>query len=270
MSSSLFKTGNAGAAATVIDLNQFFGPLGHNSVSIVNNHATQIITVAGIGDSFTIAPGRWIGLTGCAQLGSISLTANGETTPFQINASSANVPTSFNSPGGGTIVTANLADGAVTEPKLDPATGTAANLGAERSFTCVYDTAALDADGVSNKTIAVHTLLPVLPAKAVITYAWYQVLTTFTSATDAATIALGVETVDAAGIKTAVAISDVTNPYDAAQSFGTKILGTLVSGVAAPFTVKTSTAAQRLVATVAVEALTAGKLVIHGRYSIVG
>src|SRR3954464_5843161 len=56
-----------------------------------------------------------------------------------------------------------------------------------------FDTAATDTAGAANTTIAAHPLGVYLPSKAVITNAWYDVITTFTSATDAATIALKVE-----------------------------------------------------------------------------
>lgn len=92
-----------------------------------------------------------------------------------------------------------------------------------------------------------------LPDNAIITRAWYENLTTFTSSTDAATIALGVKTNAPAGIKAAVAISNGANPYDAG------IVAGIPDNVVANFTTKT-TAARKIIATVAVEALTAGKL----------
>jgi predicted RecA/RadA family phage recombinase len=78
----------------------------------------------------------------------------------------------------------------------------------------------------------------------------YKVLTTFTSATDAATIALGVHTDDDDCLKAAVAISNGANPWDAGQ----------FNFVAAAAVQTTSTRA--LVAKVASESLTAGKLAV--------
>src|SRR3954447_4140525 len=53
-----------------------------------------------------------------------------------------------------------------------------------------FDTAGTDSSGAANTTIAAHGLGVYLPAKAIILRAWVDVVTTFTSATDAATIAL--------------------------------------------------------------------------------
>lgn len=54
-----------------------------------------------------------------------------------------------------------------------------------------------------------------LPVGAQITKALCKIDTTFTSATDAATLALSILTDDAAGIKAAVDISDASNYWDA-------------------------------------------------------
>jgi len=108
-------------------------------------------------------------------------------------------------------------------------------------------------DQTLNSAIGVHTLPgATVPAGWIVIAYGYRVITTFTSATDAATIALGVQTDGAAGLKTALAISNGANPWDAG------IVG-LVTAAAPVFT----TAARSLVATVAVEALTAGKLTVH-------
>lgn len=56
---------------------------------------------------------------------------------------------------------------------------------------------------------------PLFPKFSRVTRAYYEVLTTFTSATDAATIGIGFETDDAAGIVATVAISNGANPWDA-------------------------------------------------------
>lgn len=101
-----------------------------------------------------------------------------------------------------------------------------------------------------------------LPDNAIINNAWYEVTTTFTSATDAATIALGVATDDATGIEGATAISAMGNIWDAG------VHDTDVdSSTASTYTTKT-TAARNLVMTLAVEAVTAGALVLHIDYSV--
>lgn len=91
-----------------------------------------------------------------------------------------------------------------------------------------------------------------IPAGALIISAQYRVLATFTSATDAATIALSVESDTPVGLVSAVAISNGANPWDA---------GSLVAA-----SIGTPDTAGELTATVAVEDLTAGKLIIVVEY----
>lgn len=97
-----------------------------------------------------------------------------------------------------------------------------------------------------------------LPDNAVIRRAWYDVVTTFTSATDAATVALKAQT--AGDLKAAIAISDVSNPWDAAIKDGVPV-DTAATAIKL-------TAERELVLTVAVEALTAGKLVLYVEYVV--
>lgn len=128
----------------------------------------------------------------------------------------------------------------------------------KKVLTAEFDTAGTDSSGVANTTIAAHGSGVYLPDNAVITRAWYDVITTFTSATDAATIAIHAQSAN--DIKSAIAISNVANPYDAG----------LVEGVqdgTASAMVKL-TAEREIVFTVAVEALTAGKLVLFVEYVI--
>lgn len=112
----------------------------------------------------------------------------------------------------------------------------------------------------SERAIGAHGLGVTIPDNAVLTRSWYEVLTTFTSATDAATIALHANSAN--DIKSAVAISNGANPFDAGFVEG------IQDGTAAAF-VKLS-AARELTATVAVEALTAGKLILFVEYVIGG
>jgi hypothetical protein len=103
------------------------------------------------------------------------------------------------------------------------------------------------------RTIAAHGLGVSLPAKAIILDGVIDVVTTFTSAgADAGTIAISVE--GANDIVTAVAIADGGNPWDAG-------LHMIIPVVSVATMVKT-TVAREITATVAVQALTAGKL--HG------
>ena len=145
-------------------------------------------------------------------------------------------------------------------------------------LTAEFDTAGNDSSGVSNKTIAAHGLGVYLPDNAIIIRAWYDVITTFTSATDAGTIAIKAQTAN--DLVTAIAISDGSNVYDAGMH-GTLTAGTTTLSEAAPNT-RTQivhatdiiagfiklTAEREIVCTVAVEALTAGKLVLFVEYVI--
>lgn len=133
-------------------------------------------------------------------------------------------------------------------------------LQAKRIVRATFDPSA----NAGERTIGAHGLGVTLPDNAIIVRSWYEVVTTFTSATDAATIALGVPTDGSgAGIKAAVAISNGANPYDAGNVEG------IQTGTAANFHTKL-TAARELTATVAVEALTAGKLILFVEYVIGG
>lgn len=136
----------------------------------------------------------------------------------------------------------------------------AQNLGADGLMYKGTFRATFDATG--GKAQGAHGLGVTLPDNAIITRSWYEVLTTFTSATDAATIALGLPTDGAAaGIKAAVAISNGANAWDAGKVEG------IQTGAASAFHTKL-TDARELTATVAVEDLTAGKLILYGEYVI--
>ena len=125
-------------------------------------------------------------------------------------------------------------------------------------FRATYDVTGGDSGAIGTFASGV-----VLPNNAVVTRAYYYVETTFTSATDAATIAIGVNTDDAAGLKAAVAISDGSNPYDAGWH------ECIQDGTAAAFSEVTTAAGRSVEFVVAVEALTAGKAVLFGDYVIV-
>lgn len=141
-----------------------------------------------------------------------------------------------------------------------------------------FDTAGTDSSGVENTTIAAHGLGVYLPDNAIVVRAWYDVITTFTSATDAGTLALKVQ--GANDLVSALAISDGSNIFDAGLH-GTLTAGTTTLTEAAPNT-RTQivhaadivagfiklTAERELTVTVAVEALTAGKLVLFVEYVI--
>lgn len=124
---------------------------------------------------------------------------------------------------------------------------------------CVFDPSA----DTSERTIAAHACDLAFPAKVIVTGVWYKVLTTFTSATDAATIAIKI--VGANDVVSAVAISNGGNPWDA----GTPVEG--IPKIETTSTWLTTTAASTAVTfTVAVEALTAGKMVVWVQYLYYG
>ncbi|GIU70140.1 MAG: hypothetical protein KatS3mg002_1376 [Candidatus Woesearchaeota archaeon] len=95
-----------------------------------------------------------------------------------------------------------------------------------------------------------------LPSNFVITQAWIHVLTTFTSATDAATIALGYTGATDA-FDAAIAISNASNPWDAGAPRTSDVAA---DGAVGNFV--TTAAGDDVLATVAVETLTAGKLLL--------
>lgn len=141
--------------------------------------------------------------------------------------------------------------------------------------SAVFDTAGVDSSGAANTTIAAHGLGVYIPAKAVITNAWYDVVTTFTTASaDAGTIALSVQS--AGDLKAAIAVSAAGDVYD--EGIRGTLVGnpsldgnarTAIAGAAAVAATFIKTTAEReLTVTVAGQVLTAGKLVLHVEYYI--
>lgn len=136
-----------------------------------------------------------------------------------------------------------------------------------------YDTAVNDSAGVSNKTIASHGMGVYIPINAIITNVWYDVITTFTSATDAATIASTIQT--AGDGKVGIAISDASNVWDAGLhgclpgSYAEATVAgdsALLDAARKAASYVKLTAEREIVFTVAVEVLTAGKLNIFVEY----
>lgn len=125
------------------------------------------------------------------------------------------------------------------------------------------DTAVLTLDATGGLAQGTEFLGLTLPKDAYVIRAWYDVLTTFTSNTDAATIRLGVATDDPGGIVAAIAISDISTPWDAGLHEG------VPDGAVANFTTK-ATAERELQATVGAEDLTNGELRLFVRYALVG
>jgi hypothetical protein len=127
------------------------------------------------------------------------------------------------------------------------------------------------------RTIGAHGLGVFLPTKAIITKVWIDVVTTFTSAgADAGTIALHAQAAD--DIVAAIAISDTTNVWDAGMhgskigfpNFGADAAHDTAVEVAALFaaTYLKLTAVREITATVAEQALTAGKANVYVEYTL--
>lgn len=126
-------------------------------------------------------------------------------------------------------------------------------LGLQRCARFVFDASG----NTGNRTVATHVLDgESLPLNAVITRVFYDVPTTFTSAADTATIALSIQ--GAGDVVSAIAIGDGTNPWDAGVHIS------VVIETAA--TMVKLTAIRQPTAAVAVQALTAGKLVLYVEY----
>jgi len=138
-----------------------------------------------------------------------------------------------------------------------------------------FDTAGNDSSAVSNKTVAAHGLGVYLPDNAIVTRAWYDVVTTFTTASsDAGTIALKVN--GANDLIDALAVSGSGNIWDAGMhqclpnnfALDGNSLAQIDMGIARDATMIKTTAERELTATVATQALTAGKLVLYVEYVI--
>ncbi len=127
-----------------------------------------------------------------------------------------------------------------------------AGLNVKRVAKAIYNSAA-------GFGIGAHTLSVTIPNKAFVTGMWYFVATTFTSATDAATIALSIEGAD--DCVSAIAISDVSNPWDATSLpvEGIPVIETTSTWLA-------TSQARAITATVAIEALTAGVMHVWVEY----
>lgn len=172
--------------------------------------------------------------------------------------SSLNVPTAVALTGDVTVSNAGVTavgTGKVTQAML--VTPQTTGLGVRRVGYSVFDPSTVSGD----RTIGAHALAATVPINAFVTGCWYWVETTFTSATDAGTIALSIE--GANDEVTAIAISDVTNPWDTSAK--------PVEGITKIETTSTwlvTTAARAVTATVAVEALTAGKMHIWCEYLV--
>lgn len=134
-------------------------------------------------------------------------------------------------------------------------------IGSKRIARATFDPSA---DALLRPT-AVYGLGVSLPDNAIVTRAWYEVVTTFQSTaggTDKAVLSISIPTDDVDGLVAAVAIETGT-PWDAGYH------DCIQTGAASAFSEKT-TAARELSIEVSVQALTAGKLILFVEYVIGG
>lgn len=118
-------------------------------------------------------------------------------------------------------------------------------------------------DATAGKAIGTHAFGPTLPKGAVIVKAWWRTTTSFASSGNTATVALGInQTAGATGIKGATIVTD-----------GAYVAPSLNDGLpdfaAANYVNATTGDATQFRATVATQALTAGKLELHFVYDII-
>lgn len=112
--------------------------------------------------------------------------------------------------------------------------------------------------GTDGGAIGTHNLGVVIPKNAIITKVTYDVITTFTTAgSDAGTIAI---VAGATNLVTAIAVSDVSNPWDAGIHAGIQL------GTAA--TMSKITVDSELAVVLATQAVTAGKMAIFVEYEV--
>lgn len=129
-------------------------------------------------------------------------------------------------------------------------------LGTMVNRTSNMQTAQFDATG--GKKIATYNTGIVLPDNAVVTKVWYDVLTTFASAGDTATVAISSESAN--DLVTATAINAVGDVWDAGIHAG------IPTGAASTFVKMTSN--RNVTLTVAVQSLQSGKLQLFVEYVI--
>lgn len=172
---------------------------------------------------------------------------------FQVAALAANV-VGRQAMEDGYVNEAKLAALAVSEGKL--AAPSADGLHPTRIARATYDLAVLG--GVQG----VIALGVTLPDNAIVTRAWYEVLTTLQSATDAATVSVDIPTDDVAGIVAAIAIDDISDPWDAG------LHEAIQDGTATNYSTKTTAARELSITIAGGEDLTAGKFIVFCEYVV--
>lgn len=171
--------------------------------------------------------------------------------------SGANVATSVSVSGDATLANTGaltIANDAVTEAKVVDSAGVG-GLFVPKMAVAVYD---FDVDGGTEGVITLASTATI-PDNAIVTGFMYEVLTTFTSSGDAATIKVNLPT--DGDLSVAAAISAAGDPWDAGASSFSKINST---GLA----VKTTAARAIEITTGGGQDITAGKAVFFLTYSV--
>lgn len=179
------------------------------SVVYHNDDATHTHAVILGGETFTVMAGEAQVFSGDPSCPIMTIGGDaGSVGAYRIRASTSNSPSVAIKPRGTSTVTADIADGAVTEAKIaDPGPDSSAfNVARQVVFTVGFADMAAAADAL---------LGPTFPDNAIVRKFAYRVDQTFTSATDAATIGIGFATDDPAGCVATIAISGVGDKWDA-------------------------------------------------------
>ena len=131
-----------------------------------------------------------------------------------------------------------------------------------KTATFVYDVT-----GGDSGAAGVH-VIGALPGNAVLTQSLFNVVTTFTSAADTATIGVGV-TGTATLFDTAIAINDGTNPWDAGRRVADEPTNqTVIPAAISDYHPLGATTALAVIVTTAVQTITAGKFELIVEYFI--
>jgi len=192
------------------------------------------VSLGGTGDITSVVAGA--GLTGGATSGAATLNVINTDGKITVGAD-----------------TIDITAGTIEE--LDLIVPTTDALNVKRIARATYDFAV---DGGATSSIGLGVTLP---DNAIVTRAWYEVITTLESSGDNATIAITIPTDDVAGIVAATAIDAGGDVWDAG------IHEAIQDGTAAAFSEKT-TAARELTVTIGVEAVTAGAFVLFCEYVV--
>ncbi len=150
---------------------------------------------------------------------------------------------------------AAMASGYVNDDKLELYNIDALHAG--RIARATYD---FDEHGGAQGVIGLGVTLP---DNAIVTRAWYEVLTTLQSGGGgAATVSIDIPTDDVAGIVAAIAISDGTNPWAAG------LHDAIQTGTLANFAEKCTAARQISITVAGGQDLTAGKFILFAEYVV--